>query len=230
MKKETAKRIFTFPDAKLVGIAELLTEFIIRDQGEFSAYGYAENTLPDFQVLINTFRSKPTNSNIEKLQVEATQRKDAKASELKSAIRQIMSRVRLAYGEDSPRYKRFGTKGMDAMTDDQLRTCGEQVEDVAGEYLADLAVRGVTAEMIAAVLTATESFATALKAQRKTISDRSILTTERIEAANALYARTLELANAGKAIWYERNEAKYRDYVIYDEKGSPVEKTELVKA
>ncbi len=224
MKKEASRRVFGFNDAKLVGIAELLHEFVSRDKKEFAGFGYSKESINELHKLIGAFLDKPTDSNLAQLQAEATLLKDTKAAELKTVIRSITSRAKLVYSETSPRYKRFGTKGLDEMTDDQLRTCGEQVEDVATEYLPDLTARGLTPQIIASVKEATAHLALAIKAQRKAISDRTIVTEERVIAANALYARTMELANAGKAIWGEQNQAKYKDYVLYDPSGSPVEK------
>jgi hypothetical protein len=229
MKKEAPRRIYNFTDARLIGIVELLEAFVSRDADEFKRFGYTASAASDLLTQTQAFLNTPNDTNLIQWQASTTQEKDTKAIALKSAIREITNRARLVYGEDTPRFRRFGTKGMDAMTDDQLRTCGEQVEDVARECLPDLSTRGVTSALIDSLQDATEAFATSLKAQRKAISDRSIFTDERVQIANALYSRTVELSKAGKAIWYEKNEAKYRDYIIYDEKGTPVEKTEPVR-
>lgn len=50
----------------------------------------------------------------------------------------------------------------------------------------------------------------------KGVSDRDIATENRIEALNALYALVMKYAGTGQDIFYEENEAKYNDYVIYD--------------
>ncbi len=50
----------------------------------------------------------------------------------------------------------------------------------------------------------------------KGISDRDIATESRIETLNALYRLVTRYAGIGQDIFYEINEAKYNDYVLYD--------------
>ena len=48
---------------------------------------------------------------------------------------------------------------------------------------------------------------------------RDITTEKRIKALNALYKMVAKYTGIGKDIFYETNEAKYNDYVIYDSPG-----------
>lgn len=48
------------------------------------------------------------------------------------------------------------------------------------------------------------------------ISDRDVATEGRIETLNTLYSYVTKYAGIGQDIFYEINEAKYNDYVLYD--------------
>ena len=50
----------------------------------------------------------------------------------------------------------------------------------------------------------------------KGISDRDMATENRVENLNYLYSLVSKYAGIGQDIFYEVNEAKYNDYVIYD--------------
>ncbi len=56
----------------------------------------------------------------------------------------------------------------------------------------------------------------AIDAQAKGISDRDVATEDRIEVLNTLYRILIKYAGIGQDIFYETDEAKYNDYVIYD--------------
>ena len=51
---------------------------------------------------------------------------------------------------------------------------------------------------------------------KKGVSVSVIATEKRVEELNALYALVIKYAGIGQDIFYEENEAKYNDYVIYD--------------
>ena len=52
-------------------------------------------------------------------------------------------------------------------------------------------------------------------AQGQAIANRDNAAKERVEKANELYALLTRYCEIGKSIWYETNEAKYNDYIIY---------------
>jgi hypothetical protein len=71
---------------------------------------------------------------------------------------------------------------------------------------------------------ARQSFDEAILAQGKAMSERGTATNDRIRVANELYAFTVELAEAGKAIWQDKDQSRYRDYVLYSSEGKPTAK------
>lgn len=217
-----SKRHYTFSDADLLAVARVLVAYATRDINELATYGYAPDTPTVLQGYIADFEIMHTDVEFEQIQAEATLEKNEKDSALKTAIREITSRARLALEEESPKFKRFGIKGMDGMKDADLSVCGQRVAIVADALFAEIAPKGVTAEMITAVIAAKTAFDTSMVDQETKISERSISTGERIGKGNDLYGFTVHLAEAGKAYWFDKNEAKHSDYVLYDHQGSPV--------
>ncbi|MBD8081302.1 hypothetical protein [Chryseobacterium caseinilyticum] len=56
----------------------------------------------------------------------------------------------------------------------------------------------------------------AIDAQAKSVSDRDLATEDRIEALNRLYRLVTKYAGIGQDVFYETDEAKYNDYIIYN--------------
>jgi len=219
------KRNYNFADADLLAVARLLVVFATRDVQELATYGYALDTPTSLQNLITAFATIPTDVELEQIQAEATLDKTAKDSALKTSIKEITNRAKLALDEASPKFKRFGIKGLDNMKDADLSVCGQRVATVALALLPEIAVKGVTQDMITAVMTAKTAFDKSMVEQEEKMSQRSIAAGERIGKGNDLYAFTVTLADAGKSYWFNKNEAKHSNYVLYDNQGRPVTPT-----
>lgn len=217
-------RAFAFSNAELLTVARQLGQYVARDAKEFASYGYTKEAAKLLKTRLAAFEALPSDLELEQMQAETTQFKAAREAFLKQSIREIINRARLLYGEDAPKYKRFGAKGLDSLKDADLSMCGKRVADVATALLTELAVRGVTADMITNLGSARQSFDEAMLEQGKIMSDRGTATNERIRCANELYAFTVELAEAGKAIWHDKDKARYRDYVLYSSEGKPTAK------
>ncbi|WP_129536611.1 hypothetical protein [Chryseobacterium sp. 3008163] len=86
----------------------------------------------------------------------------------------------------------------------------------AEKYLPQLADEGLTTEKINTLMTQREALDVAIDAQAKGISDRDLAAEGRVEALNKLYQLLTKYAGTGQDIFYETNEAKYNDYIIYD--------------
>lgn len=61
-----------------------------------------------------------------------------------------------------------------------------------------------------------EDLDVAIDTQAQGISDRDLASESRVEALNHLYQLLTKYAGTGQDIFYETNEAKYNDYIIYD--------------
>jgi hypothetical protein len=221
-------REFAFSDAELLTVARHLGQYVTRDAKEFATYGYTKDTPKLLKTRLTAFGAVSTDLELEQVQAEATQFKIARETFLKGCIKEITNRARLLLGEESPKFKRFGTKGLDNMKDADLSLCGKRVADVAKAQLAELAVRGVTQAMIDDLDSARQSFDEAILAQGKAMSERGTATNDRIRVANELYAFTVELAEAGKAIWQDKDQVRYRDYVLYSTEGKPTAKEPVI--
>lgn len=56
---------------------------------------------------------------------------------------------------------------------------------------------------------------TAITKKQQRVSERDTAVSQRITIGNDLYSDLVKLADTGKHIWEDTNEAKYNDYVIY---------------
>lgn len=225
MPKPSATPDFLFSLDALIQISGQKRNFIQRDAVAFADFGVNQLSITSLQNKIDALANYPTDDELTGDQVTATQEKDALAEQVRNAIRLIMTRVINQFGEDSGKYRKFGTKGLVQMTDFALSKCARTVERSATSLLAELADTGLTANQITALDTLRHTFDLAIEKQEDTISDRDIASEERISLANSLYADLVKLCNTGKSIWATTNEAKYNDYVLYNTPGSSPEPT-----
>ena len=96
-----------------------------------------------------------------------------------------------------------------------MRTATSTI-NTATKYLSELSDEGLTAAKITTLTSERATLDVAIDAQAKGISDRDLATEDRIEALNKLYQLLTKYAGIGQDIFYETDEAKYNDYLIYD--------------
>lgn len=216
MKKQAVHRQYNFPDADLYVQCMERIKYAQRDQVHFQQYGYDAGRLAGFKNLCDKFRALPDDDEIVGDQMLATEKKDAAAERLKSAIRSLMTRVAMKYNNRSGRYRKFGTAKMGDMTDAQLLFCGRRVARVARQQIDFLAEVGVNENVIKKITDACADFESALNIQQDKVADRDIAVERRIERGNKLYQELVVLCDIGKDIWAERDTVKYENYCIYE--------------
>jgi len=227
-KKKEVVRNYRFPDSWLITLCNRVIAFILRDILEFAAYGIVAANVDDYRDEVDAFEEYPTDIELAGTQKVKTEEKDSFVDGVKTEIRGVMARVVTVFKVGSARYEIFGTKGMDAMTDSELLKCGRRVVRMATKYLAELAATGLTAAIITSLKTKCQGFEDAIEEQELAIANRDVATEERIEIANALFEKLMNLCGFGQNIWVAANEAKYNDYIIYTKSGSLVSPIEMI--
>ncbi|GJM31384.1 MAG: hypothetical protein DHS20C18_03850 [Saprospiraceae bacterium] len=216
MKKQSLHRQYNFPDADLYVQCQERIRYAKRDLVFFEQYGFSVDRLKGFVALCDKFRKLPDDDELIGDQMVTTEKKYTASEKLKTAIRSIMTRVAMKYGNRSGRYRKFGTAKLGDMTDAQLLFCGRRVIRVARQQIDFLADVGVNENVIKKVSDASSAFETALNIQQDRVADRDIAVERRIEQGNKLYQELIVLCNIGKDIWAEKDPVKYENYTIYE--------------
>lgn len=209
-------RAYRLTDAILIGKANHIQHFMLRDQSEYENYNVKEPEITNFRDEISAYKELPTDEELLGMKMETTEIKSALAEKVRVSIREIMTRVNMKYKTQSARYRRFGTAGLNVFDDQDLLACGRRVHRVAEMFFTELASTGLTVEILNELDNLNLALEAALDAQSDAISDRDIATEDRIEIGNALYDKLMNYCEIGKTIWITKDEAKYNDYVIYD--------------
>jgi hypothetical protein len=224
---DALKRSYSFSDGHLSLISTQIMFAIGRDLTDFDGFGgMTATTITDLDTLTTNFNDIPTDEYYEGLKMVKTEQKDEARALLNTKISEMMALVGLKYGKASARYRHFGITAITAQTDEQIQRSCANVIRCATLYLLDLASVGVTQARIDELETLKANLILGLDEQGFAIRDRDIATENRISAGNTLYDALIGFMNVGKAFWKSRNEAKYNDYVMYDEKGKPQDDTE----
>ena len=152
-----------------------------------------------------------------------TEEKDRARETLNTKISEMMALVALRFGKSSAHYRHFGVHNIVNLSDEQVqRTCANVVR-CATLYRNDLMEVGVTQPIIDELNFCRNALIIALDAQGFAVRDRDVATEKRILTGNKLYQELIRYMNVGKTFWKTRNEAKYNDYIMYDESGKTIE-------
>jgi hypothetical protein len=216
MKKKEVLRLFTFSDAVLITKTREKIAFIRRDIVEFEKFGVSPANVLDLENKVNVFADNATDVESLSNQTEVTTAKDVKAEVLRVAIRDIMTRAELKFGVSSAKYRKFGADALSRQTDAELAMTGKRVVRVGNILLAELADKGLTPALLAALQTITHDFEVLVIDTRIKVGERDIQQEARVEIANAIYSILVSYTNTGQSIWATSNVAKYNDYIIYN--------------
>lgn len=221
MSAKEVIRNYHFEDGVLSTEASRIKNDVKRDLDDFAKRGITPDTLTDFQTAIDAFNDYPTDEELAGPAITATEDKNKLVTSIHEQVASIRDMAERQYHETG-KYKTFGFEGMDKMSDPSLYRLALRVVRVGNKLLSELAGKGLTQAILDDLKKTATNFDAALEAQSDAQEDRDLATQQRILLGNALYAILAELASVGKSLYQNTNEAKYNDYVLYqEESGTP---------
>ncbi len=216
MKKPIVTRNYNFADAVLKQKADELLVLLDRDSVEFADRGYDRDAKDAFVNAIRIVSDQTSDETLEASKMILTENKNANRSVLEKSMRTIFNMAANKFGTKSAQYRAFGNPEISRQSDAEIvRTCKVMVT-AARANLPALESEGLTEEKIEKLNSHGIALDESIDVAKKGVSDRDIATEKRVEELNALYALVIKYAGIGQDIFYEENEAKYNDYVIYD--------------
>lgn len=216
MKKDQVIRNFKLADAVLKQKADELIALIDRDRAEFTDRGYNDIKKTELTNARNTVDSFASDEQLEAVKMELTEQKDAARTALEKTMRSIFNMAENVFGQQSARYKEFGNAMISQQSDAEIVRVAKIMSLTAEKYLAELSDEGFTLEKLTTLITQRDALDIAIDRQAQGISDRDVVAEGRVEALNKLYQLLIKYAGIGQDIFYETNEAKYNDYIVYD--------------
>ena len=216
MKKPIVTRNYNFADAVLKQKADEFVVLLDRDSVEFADRGYDRDAKDAFVNAIRIVSDQTSDETLEASKMILTENKNANRSVLEKSMRTIFNMAANKFGTKSAQYRAFGNPEISRQSDAEIvRTCKVMVT-AARANLPALESEGLTEEKIEKLNSHGIALDESIDVAKKGVSDRDIATEKRVEELNALYALVIKYAGIGQDIFYEENEAKYNDYVIYD--------------
>ena len=216
MKKNPVAREFKLADAYLKQKADEFINLLDRDIIEFTDRGYNPTKKTEFTNARDAVDNFPSDEQLEAIKIELTAQKDAARNALAKTMRTILNMAQNVFGLASAKYKEFGASDLARQSDAELVRNARIMTVTADKYLTELTFEGLTADKITTLSNQRDILDIAIDAQAKGISDRDVATEDRVEILNILYRLVMKYAGIGQDIFYEIDEAKYNDYVIYD--------------
>lgn len=216
MKKNPVTRGYLFPDAVLKQKADEFINLLDRDIVEFTDRGYSPAKKTELTNARNAVDVFPSDEQLEAIKIDLTTQKDDARRALEKTMRTILNMAENVFGFGSAKHKEFGASDVSRQLDAELVRNARIMTTTAAKYLRDLQPEGLTTDKIDTLTSQRESLDIALDEQAQGISDRDVATEDRVETLNILYLLLTKYAGIGQDIFYEIDEAKYNDYIIYD--------------
>lgn len=200
--------------AELAKLSDRAVLLIDRDTQELQKFGVSLAEQQKIKTLTTALKNYPTDEELVGLQSITNRKKETAKEAVLINIREIMIRVRMVYGLQSPAYHYYGTKNMHNQSDTMLLRIANTVYKLALEDFTTLEVKGLTMAELNFFLAAIQAFNNLLIAKEQAVRNRNKAKIERINLANQLYDSINLVFTSGKATFRE-DAAQYSDYIIY---------------
>ena len=215
MSQQPIKRKYSFSDGTLAELGDTLVLFAERDLTEMLNFGYDQPRIDSIKVKITTFKNFPPDEYYTGLLMVATADKNSKLKIISEVSEGIVRRAMNKFGTDAPEVKGFGWTGYITKTDSDKMVVNRLVHKAGTDNQAALSSEGLTALILGNLNTGITNADTAITKKKQRVSERDVAVSQRITIGNDLYSELVKLADTGKHIWEDVNEALYNDYVIY---------------
>ena len=210
-------RDYKFTDARLIEISLEKIAFAERDVTELATVGVSAVWVAALKASVLAFGAMPDDTVEAAEQVEATGEKIIDADKVLDKLKELRSAALRAFGEQSPKYLRFGFKGLDKFSDAELLKTGLIAAGLAAVFAAPLAAKGFDAADTTALQTLCTTYVAGLQNQSLEVGSRDMAQQARVLAGNTIYKDLeKELCEAGKSYWRTLSAAQYNDYLIYN--------------
>lgn len=214
-KKNETNQGSRYSKGELVQLGDKFINLAERDIVDLEGLGCKKEMINNTKKARQVYNAFPTNEEIVADQKIVTDKKDKASKNLKNAIKEIVKRIYLHYGDDSPQMKKAGGQSV-SLKDAALCEKGGRVERVGREYLNELKENGLSEEILANLKSCTDIFDDLIDKQKDIIIKSELKTKERHKLANELYDNIVKISDFGKATYENVDEAKYNDYIISD--------------
>ena len=215
MATKPAVRNYKMSDGELKRAADGLVLCMDRDANDFETVQITKRERYALKDLSDGFDNVTTDEEQRGGRSEATLHKDRLAEEVRVRVRSIRGMADRAFNGQGA-YNRFGFTGMSTMNDNDLYMLGCRVVRVGNQLLTELAAKGPVATELTGLTALNKDFNTALDVAHDEDVLRHIATQARINQGNAIWTMMNDIAKAGKQLYQDKDEAKYRQYVLTD--------------
>jgi hypothetical protein len=183
-------------------------------QSQLANYGITAAIITDFgNAIDDAFAILPDEVKVQQIAI-ANEVVDQAEEVLRDAIRAIVTRAMLLWGEKSHYVSTFHAENIGNQRRAKLRITGDVVFQVATNFATELATKGVTPAMITAIETATNELKTTMINLLAAEDERRFTTNLRTTSLNAIYETMQEISLAGKNAFAD-NPVAYYEFVLW---------------
>lgn len=218
MALKPTKRNYNCTDGALKQKSDQIADCITRDILSFNGFGVTAATVTAFKALVTTFDAKITDDEIIGDQTTATANKNIARKKLEDTLRVIRGMAQDFYKGEGL-YRKFGFEDFTNVKDNEFSRVCKRVnrlltdpDNPMGSDMTD--AYPSLPDLINDLGNFSTTFDTALDTIIDKKNARDIATQDRIVAGNTLYKELIRLADLGKTIFQDTDEAHYNDYVL----------------
>lgn len=210
-----ALRKFSLSHNELIEFTHKLAYAVRRDLSYFAEYNITEANVAAMMTICTEYESLPADDSYRNEIGALLEEKEFLRNGLYKQSRNITVRAKVAFGENSSKYKALNAGTLTQYQDLDLVSSLKYQSNQAKANLIALQKEGLTQEFITEFDAAITLFESKMFDMKTKTIDREDATEIRTTKANKLYDYIVRFCDYGKVIFEDISSAKYNEYVIY---------------
>lgn len=211
------RRNYRITDAEMLERAKTCRLYFEEDKADFTAFAapFADPYSPDWLALIAVAEAELSDESIVDVQVGLTDVVESFMVDSRKHYQDIKFFIERAYPENLAIQNEFGADDYDTARQSQAKMLGflKQLHHTAEKYKVDLIAAGYDQPRIDEIATLKDRLDTSNQEQEQYKGNRGVLTQERVDKNNAVWAIFKEVCKAGKRVYVD-DYAKYQRYLL----------------
>jgi len=216
-----SKLNFKFSYSELYQLGIHTGSLMQRDLSELQKYGISQTTINELKAQVDNFAMVEPDELYEQDQMLATKARNELSEQLKTAIRDAMTSVDVAFSNKDIEYISSRNSNLSNLTHNEVAMRGRVMVKLLQKNYEVLQNYGITEEVISNLQSLSDQLSESIDNQEIAVCEREAATKNRYNQANNLFETVSKYSRIGRRIWAERNEALSNDYIIYGSSSAP---------
>ncbi len=206
---------YNYSSSEIIERGETISQLTKQDLGNFEKFGVTQKDIDQLEKKLAEYRKFPEDGTFAEKVREKTHLKYDAEDKLITQIRNFFLQFSIIVPTKKETKRYFPSQKLTGLKSHELIEIGEKVVTVFKKFKEKLSKHEIDDQYIAELRQQISATKKTLKVLESARQERVKNTTKRRELGSLLYEKIAKLSHYGKTYWKERDQERYKAYLLY---------------